>query len=304
MEQNKEQPQNNSNRLAAMLLGLLLLVSIGFNIYQWRHEASTVVTYDNQIDTMVTVRIELERELATSQLELDKYRGMSTALDSLLNDANEKIAGQEKKIRDVLAKEKNSASLNKKLKKELEELRKLKDEYFEKIDQLVLENKELKEQNEILQESIGGLKTEKTVLQGKVNMASQLKAEYLKVASFKKRGNGKYVESALAKRTNKLELCFTVLDNQVAEKGERIVYCVIKEPSGKVLAGYSKATFNDAATGAEQVATASQKMDYDGGKQNLCLNYENDERILSSGTYTFSIYIDGTLVAETAYMLK
>jgi predicted NACHT family NTPase len=302
-EQNKEQ-QNKSNKMATLLIALLLLVSAGANIYQWKNQATTVVTYDTQIDSLVSVRIELERELATAELELEKYRGMSASLDSLLNDANERIAKQEKTIREIIVKEKNSTVLNSKLKKELESLRKLKDEYFEKIDQLVTENKELKAQNEILQESVGGLKKEKTVLQRKVNVASQLKAEYLKVASFKKKGNGKFVESSTAKRTNKLELCFTIMDNMVAEKGERMLYCVIKEPSGKVLAGYSKATFNDAETGEEYVATASQKMDFNGNKQNLCLNFESDQRNLTSGTYSFTIYIDGTLVAETAYMLK
>lgn len=302
MQDNKE--QNKSNKMAALLLGLLLLVSAGINIYQWKNQTSTVVSYDIQVDSLLSVRVELERELATADLELEKYRGMSVSLDSLLNDANEKIALQEKKIREIIVKEKNGTQLNSKLKKELAELRKIKDEYFEKIDQLVAENKELKAQNEILQESVSGLKSEKTVLQGKVSVASQLKAEYLKVTSFKKKGNGKYIESATAKRTNKLDLCFTIMDNVVAEKGERMVYCVMKEPSGKVLAGYSKATFNDAGTGEELIATASQKMDYNGTKQNLCLNYESDQRILPSGTYSFAVYVDGTLVAETAYMLK
>jgi chromosome segregation ATPase len=304
MEENKEQNQNKSNKLATLLLALLLLGSVGANIYQWKHQTTTVISYDTQIDSLLSVRVELERELATTELELEKYRGMSASLDSLLNDANEKISIQEKKIRDILAKEKNSGKLNSKLKKELEELRKLKDEYFEQIDQLVAENKELKAQNEILQESVGGLKKEKTVLQGKVNVAAQLKAEYLKVAAYKKKSNGKFVESATAKRTNKLELCFTIMDNQVAEKGDRMLYVVIKEPAGKVLAGYSKATFNDAGTGEEYVATASQKMDFNGNKQNICLNYESDQRTLPSGTYSFLVYVDGTLVAETAYMLK
>lgn len=299
MEQNK-----SNNKSATLLIALLLLVSVGGNVYQWKNQNNTVVTYDTRIDSLDNVRVDLERELATSDLELEKYRGMSSTLDSLLNDASADIAKKEKEIRSLISKEKNSASLNSKLKKELDQLRALKDEYFEKIDQLVMENKELKAQNEILQESVGGLKKEKTTLEGKVNAAAQLKAEYIKVSSFKKKGNGKFVESATAKRTNKLDICFTILDNAIAEKGERMAYAVIKEPSGKVLAGYSKATFNEAGTGAEIMATASQKVDYTGAKQNLCIGYENDQRILTSGTYSCLVYIDGILVGETAYILK
>lgn len=299
-----EKPNNNQSRMVTLLLALLLLGSIGTNVYQWKNQQTTTVTHEVQVDSLISVRVELERELATATVELEKYRGMSASLDSLLNDANEKIAKQEKNIRELIAKETNGSKLNEKLKRELAELRMLKDEYFEKIDQLVTENKELKAQNDILQESIGGLKTEKTALQSKVSQASQLKAEYLKVASYKKKSNGKFAESSTAKRTNKLELCFTILDNIVAEKGERMVYAIIKEPTGKVLAGYSKATFNEAETGEELQASVSQKMDYNGNKQNLCLSYENDKRILTSGNYTFTLYIDGTMVAEKSYLLK
>lgn len=305
MEQQSK--NNNQNKMATLLLALLLLGSVGFNVYQWQLQSAPDHISEGaqvKIDSLMSIRVELEKELATATLELEKYRGMSTSLDSLLNDANAKIAAQEKTIRELISKEKNTASLNEKLKRELAELRKLKDEYFEKIDQLLAENKELKAQNEILQESVGGLKKEKTVLQRKVTQASQLKAEYLKVSTFKKKSNGKFVESTTAKRTNKIDLCFTVMDNMVAERGERMVYVVMKEPTGKPLAGYSKTTFNDAETGEEIQATASQKIDFNGNKQNLCLNFESDKRILTSGNYTFLVYIDGTLVAESAYSLK
>lgn len=301
-----EQEQNKSNKSATLLLAFLLLLSAGANVYQWKNQSTsvTVEQHNSEIDSLLSVRIELERELASANAELEKYRGMSTGLDSLLNDANAKIAEQEKMIRELITKEKNTSSLNVKLQRELAELRRLKEEYFDKIDAILNENKELKAQNEILQESVGGLKKEKGVLQRKVDQAKQLKAEYLKVSSFKKKGNGKFVPSSTAKRTNKLELCFTIMDNLIADKGERMLYVVVKEPTGKVLAGYSKATFNDADTGEEIVATASQKMDYNGNKQNVCLNYESDQRVLTSGTYSFAVYIDGVLVAETAYMLK
>jgi len=295
---------NNQFKMALILMSILVFISIVGNFFQWRNQTTTIINYDGQVDSLLLVRVELEKELATSVYELEKYRGMSVSLDSLLNEASAKIANQEKAIRDLIAKESNSATLNVKLKRELAELKKLKDGYFEQIDQLMAENKELKAQNEILIENVGGLKKEKLVLQSKVLVASQLKIEYLKVTSLKKKGNGKFVESATAKRTNKLELCFTLLENAVAEPGQRMLYAVIKEPSGKVLAGYSKTMFNDIETSEELLATASQKIDYTGIKQNVCLTYENDQRILTSGVYIYHIYVDGTLVGETTSVLK
>src|SRR6478609_6506484 len=97
------EPQKQ-NRILSYILMALLLLSIVFNVYQLKNHSTTVIAYDSKIDTMITVRIDLEKELATSEVELEKYRGISANLDTLLNDANAKIAAQEKRIRSILAK--------------------------------------------------------------------------------------------------------------------------------------------------------------------------------------------------------
>ncbi|MFI5221912.1 MAG: hypothetical protein ACHQK8_06275 [Bacteroidia bacterium] len=294
------QKKNNST---SIILILLLLGSVVFNAYQWRHHTTTVVTYDTKIDSMIIVRVDLERELASTTVELEKYRGSSAKLDTLLNEANTKLEKQEKKIRSLVAKEKDLTKLNKNLKEELEELRKMKDEYLEKIDQLVSENKALKSKNDSLNTTVTVLSTEKKELQSKVGVASQLKAEYVKVTAYKKKNSGKLVEAALAKRTNKIDVCFTVMDNKVAAPGEKMLYIVIKEPTGKILAGISKAAFKN-EKGEDLDATASYKINYTGEKQDVCLNYESEERNLTSGNYEVTIYLEGTAVATKLLFLK
>lgn len=292
----------NKNRLVIPLL-ILLLLSIGYNFYQSNNHTTTVVAYDSKIDTMINARVELERELSSLEVELEKYRGISSNLDSLLNDANEDIAQQEKRIRAMLAKETDNKKLIAKLNSELAELKSLREDYIERIDQLITENNMLKVQNEELNTSIQNLNDERKSLMNKVQVASQLTAEYIKVNSFKKKSSGKYTETSIAKRTNKLEVCFTIMDNKVAPTGDKKMYIVITEPTGKVLAGYSKAEFTT-ANNEQLAASASSLVNYDGQKQNVCLSYENDERILTPGTYTIDIFIDGTFVANTAYLLK
>jgi len=132
------QEKNNTTKI---ILIIILLLSAVFNVYQWKNHTTTVITYDTKIDSMITVRVDLEREMATTNVELDKYRGISANLDTLLNEANHKMDVQEKKIRSLIAKEKDMNSLNKKLKVELEELRKMKDEYLEKLISLLLKTK-------------------------------------------------------------------------------------------------------------------------------------------------------------------
>ncbi|MDZ4669028.1 MAG: hypothetical protein SGJ00_14265 [bacterium] len=294
---------NNSNRNTSTLLLLLLITSLGANFYQWRNHSTTVIQHGSEVDSLMTARIEVERELTSVGMELEKYRGIAGNLDTLLNDANDKISMQEAKIRKLMVGETNMNKLNAKLKSELAELRNLRDDYLEKIDVLMAENKKLKADNSNLNNQVTNLNDQKNLLEGKVATASQLKVEYVKINSFKKRNGGKFVESVLAKRTNKIESCFTLMDNKVAGAGDKMIYLVITAPNGKVLMGFTKAQFTD-ADGKMVDATASQKVTYTGDKQDMCLAFENDERILEAGTYSINVYAENVLVHSSNYMLK
>ncbi|MFN4082218.1 MAG: hypothetical protein ACK4K9_01160 [Bacteroidia bacterium] len=299
---------NNENKLksykaALLFLMLLLAGSVAYNVYQYKSEKQVVITHATEVDSLINARIAVERELVSIEMELEKFRGIAANLDSLLLDANDKIAQQEKRIRQLIANEKNYVTLNNNLKKELESLRKLRDEYLEKVDNLIAENNKLKSENEKLTGVVNNLNEQKNQLQNKVTIASQLSVEYVKVNAYKKRNSGKLVESVIAKRTNKIEACFTILENKIAEQGEKLVYLKISAPNGKTLAGISKSSFTD-VDGNEIDATAVQRIIYNGDKQNLCLSYDNDERILESGTYSIQLYIEGRLVHQSNYVLR
>lgn len=293
--------KKNNNTLTLLLL--LLITSVGANFYQWKSHNGMVVSHVNEVDSLNTMRQNVERELGLTVLELEKYRGIAGNLDTLLNEATGKITNQEAVIKQLLASEKDGKKLGSKLKAEIAKLHKLRDEYLDKIDGLIAENDRLKSENLNLNSQVENLNEQKNLLAGKVATAAQLKAEYVKVSSFKKRSNGKFTESAIAKRTNKLEACFTLMDNKIAGTGDKMVYLLITAPDGKILMSYTKAQFTDSQGNALD-ATASIKIDYTGAKQDLCLSYENDERILESGTYQIGIYADGLLVHQSNYILR
>jgi predicted nucleic acid-binding Zn-ribbon protein len=271
-------------------------------VYQYKNHTTTIISHGNEVDSLTTVRIEVERELVSTSMELDKYRGIAGNLDSLLTDANGKIYNQELKIRNLLKNEKDANKLSKKLKEELASLKELRDEYLEKIDALMIENGALKAKNTELTEAVSDLSQEKSKLEKTVEAASVLKVEYVKVSVFKKKGNGKLVETTLAKRTNKIEACLTIMDNKVANKGDRFVYLRVISPSGKPLAGINKG--NISVNGETLECTSNIKIDYQNEKQNICLAYEGEERNLESGTYTIELYIDNNIVHASSYILK
>jgi hypothetical protein len=297
---------SSKNRALPLLLLFLLLGSIGLNIYFYKQNKATIEKDTVKIDSLVEVRVEISSELAQTSLDLNKYKGLSEKMDSLLLAANGQIAERESRIRQLIATEKNLVALNKKLKVELEELKALKDSYLESIDQLLKENNQLKYENKALNNSLNEVITENLDLFKKVKTAENLKAEYLKVGIFKRKNNGKYIETVMAKRTNKLEVCFSILENKVAQVGKKKVYLRIITPDGLPLGSRSggSGSFKLAGSNEEVLFTAMQEVDYANDKVDICLPYEEQDRLFASGTYIVEVYVEGVPAAASSFTLK
>jgi hypothetical protein len=167
----------------------------------------------------------------------------------------------------------------------------------------LIANKQLQTEKEQLTGNVQNLTKN---LETTVSTASVLKAEYLTTKSYKRKGNGKYVESALAKRTHKMEVCFDVMDNKIAKAGDKNVYLKITEPGGKPIGNKStgSASFKT-ADGEEVMYAASTTINYTGAKQNVCLSYEEKEdKMFPPGTYLIEVYVDGNLSGASSYTLK
>ena len=297
-----EAPKSNEGKKGKGLI-VLLLVSVVLNIYQWINHSTQMTTYEQRVDTLYVERTNIEKELTDARTELNKYWGINAGLDSLLKEANIKMDEQEKAILKIKKSEKNYAALSKKLKTQLSDLQGLRDEYLGRIDSLLISNKQLTTEKE---ELTGTVKSLSKNLQTTVTTASVVKAEYLVTKSYKRRSNGKFVETAMAKRTHKMEVCFDLLDNKIAKTGDKNVYLKITEPGGKPIGNKStgSASFKT-ASGEEVMYAATTTINYTGAKQNVCLSFEEKEdKLFPPGTYLIEVYVDGTLSGASSYALK
>jgi len=295
--------QNQNKGKKGTLWIVLLLLSVVLNIYQWRNHSTSVNMYEQKVDTLVVERVNVEKELSDARAELEKYRGISANLDSLLNEAQAKIDEQAKKIKSIGSNNANLKTMNAELQKQLADLRILRDEYLTRIDSLLIINKQLVTEKEQL---TGQNQSLSKNLETTVATASVLKSEYIKVKSYKRKGSGKFVETALAKRTHKLEVCFDILDNKITKQGEKTVYLKITEPGGKPIGNRStgSSSFNT-ASGEEVMYASSATINYEGAKISQCLNFEEQEdKKFAPGTYMIEIYIDGNLSGAGSYVLR
>ncbi len=281
----------------------LLVASLGLNGWLFMSKSSMSEEHRVEKENLITANLDIEKELNDTYTELNQYKGINSRLDSLLQEANSMVDQQKIKIEALMRKESNSAKLNKQLQAELNELKKLRDEYLERIDTLLVENEKLKREKNELNSTVDSLTKN---LESTVNTASVLRSEYVKVAAFKKRNNDKYSTTAMAKRTNKIETCFTLLENKIAKSGEKTIYLRIIEPGGKVLGNRSEgsSSFKKAGSGEELLYTVSKTIDYKNENEEVCLDWEEKDRIFTSGTYMIEVYADGNFSGISSINLR
>ena len=293
---------NRSSGKWTLILLLLFSASIILNIYQWSNKKITIATYEKKVNALETRKTEIDNELNNTYAELNQYRGINSRLDSLLQEANGKVNEQKARIDKLLRTASGVSSLNKSLEEQLHELRSLKSQYLSKIDSVLNENQQLKKEKTELTVTVDTLSKN---LQTTLNAASVLKAEYFKVNAYRFR-NKKYSETATAKRTNKIEACVTIMDNPVAQSGERTIIMRLIAPNGKVAGNPANgsSSFKKNDRDEELLYTASQKIQYNNQKQDVCLSYEEKEHLFEKGNYQVEIYIDGSFAGATALILK
>ena len=291
--------KNKTNRL----LVLLLLLSIGFNLYQYSAKNIIANESKNERDSLITARIDIEKELNETYTELNQYRGENAQMDSLLSKANIDLQTYENKIGLLLKSESNKEQLNKKLIEEIKEIKKLRDQYLEKIDNLLAENVKLKKDNSDLNTKVEQISKD---LQNTVSKASVLRVEYLNISSLKKKYNDKYAPTILAKRTDKFEICFTVLENKIAQRGNRTIYLRLIAPNGKVIGDRAQGSgsFNDVKSKSELQFTLNKSLTYSNENSSICMTWELASEKLETGIYTAEIYIDGEFSSSKTIELK
>lgn len=110
----------------------------------------------------------------------------------------------------------------------------------------------------------------------------------------------------MAKKTNKIDVCFSLMDNKITKAGDKNIYLRIIEPGGKVLgSGQSgSSSFKVTATGEDMMYSNTKLLSYNNEKTDMCMSFEQTERNLAPGNYNAEVYIDGVLSGITSFILR
>lgn len=232
-----EGKEKRKREILYLILIFLMLCSNGLLGWFWWKEKGIVKV----------ITIEKENVKDAAEIVKQELIALSAQYENLKTDnqqMNEEIEAKKQeigKLQKQLEKHKDDAYIIAKLKRETETLRAIMQHFVVEIDSLNTLNKNVIAEREVVKKELKTEKSkntqltrEKEDLQGTVNIASMLKAVGLSVSGIDvKKGGKKQMPTKKAKRCDRIRIAFTLAENMVAKKGDRVIYARIVTPDGK-----------------------------------------------------------------------
>jgi myosin heavy subunit len=300
---------------AGIILSILALFGIVAATYFYMESRKKTT----EIKRLQEEKVDLESEVSELQERVQSLSKELERKDLELQEKADKVEALSKEIQQLRARIAKYAEEGKISQRQFEEM-KLKTEqmayyiqkYQARIQELEEENKMLREKTAELYQEVQKkeeereqIRQEKERLEVKVRAASYLKAAEFRYALIKDNGKEDWDTEFRARRIHRLKICFTVLENEVAEPGLRTAYIVISDPSGKVITNFSGSSGYFTLMDTEQPYSAKVEFSYQRQRQEVCGVFIRDKDTeLEKGNYQVAVFCEGVEIGRGTFHLK
>jgi hypothetical protein len=304
-------PKKNSKGLIIGLLAAGLIIGIGFAFINDNHHTTVQQTQQTQIARVTDDKDQIQKNFDDALVRLDSMSGLSNKMQGMLSDREKDIAKMKKQIRTILksqhlteAEKKKAemliADLNTKISGMEQDVTRLTTEN----QTLTLDNADLTQGNDKLTADVQTTSLANEDLSKKVDIASTLVADNVKIVPLQDKKNGQEKITDKAKKVNKLSISFDVT-NRIAATGQTDVYVCITGPDGKIISvpAMGSGTFTTREEG-DKTFTSKVPVDFETGKmKNVQFTWKQDDAF-QTGVYTITIYHNGFKIGEQSRELK
>jgi len=249
-----------------------------------------------------------DKDTAMSDLQILKTK-LDAAIAENTSVSDELIAEREKVVKLMADLEKSKG--------DVASLQKYQAQYNAlntKFQALVKENGLLKDQNMTLVSKVDSLNmalgekirfNDTLVIQNEnlaktVEKAQKLVVMNLRTQAIKEKSSGREVVTERARRADKLKVCFSIAQNEVAQSGDKLYYVQIIDSKNNVLGEKRIENF-----GAQTLTYSfTTTVAYENKSVDVCESLDNNGVDFEKGTYFVNIFDKGTLVSKTSFTLK
>lgn len=290
--------ENNSGKFK-ILIGVLSVLLIALAVY--------TVTLFNDSKSTVTG---LEKQKADIETELE---GLIANYDEVIKDNELKdkdLLGARERISILLDSVKDAKANVALIDRYRAEIGKLKNErikLFKRADSLIASNKQLAMERDstttVLTSTrmvVDSISTENMAMNETIRKGSIVKATDLRGEAVIVRNSGKVVDTKRSSRADKIRTCFTLAPNNIAKKGDRVLYVQVFNPKNVLLGQKAVMDFENSSLNY----SSSSKVFYENDELDVCMLVNSTEAELVEGRYTINLFDGENLVATSTMELK
>lgn len=301
----QKQNETTSKKKEKVLYSIIVLLILALGASLWG-----VFDMSNQKEQSFEQGVKLKGELDQLMDDFTSIKIENQDLSSQLMDRDSLIMANAKEIEHLIATQADYS----KIKKKLDLLRGITQDYVHRIDSLVVVNQQLTTENVQIKEEIQVERTkntelsqEKTELQEKVHVASAFKAYNLNVNTVRLRADGKEVPTDKASRLSRINIAFTLSENSLVEKGTKNIYARISRPDGVVLVlGQDDSQTFTLTDGKVLQYSVAKDINYDGKAMDVKFLWEKKDKKEAAldGKYDVMLYMEGNEIGRASFIVR
>jgi hypothetical protein len=254
-------------------------------------------------ETATLLNAELQQELDSL---LAEYNMVKMEYDSILVDKDSIIMANANEIQRLIA----SQADYYRIRRQLNLLQEITQNYVREIDSLVTLNEVLKEENvayrqEIQRATIRAteLEADREELASMLEVGAALRAYQFSAEAIRIRSRGREEATDRASRAEQIKVCFTIAENPIARSGNTNVYMRIAGPDGAILRISDDDAYSFTHGDGVFQFSASTVVDYDNRETDVCLYWQRMAEF-EPGVYVITLYTDEFRLGETAITLR
>ena len=294
MEEVKGNPKDSKMKKIVYMLVAVAIVLAAALAFVWFERTSLVNDLNDEKQDLTQRMIELQNDYASLSSD---YETINSQLDSSREEVSQLI----ERIKKTDAT--NRAKMRQ-YEKELGTLRSIMRNYIVQIDSLNTLNHKLTADAAAARREAAASKAENAQLSrqvedlsGQVAAGAVMKARGLRIEAYNSSDKITDRSSLVVRLLTSLSL----VENELAPKGQVRVYIRVKDPDGIILTNSNRTSFT--YNGETMVASASRLVDYEGKEVDLSI-YLNDIPGYQKGIYTVEAYTEQAKLGSAELMLR
>jgi regulator of replication initiation timing len=305
---NKKDNKNN----IIILLAILLVASWAYFLFARKQSNDVISEKDAQYATLDSAKSLVQKDYDEAMLRIDDLSSMNSGLDSLVRSRDKELGIIKDKFKSLIAKQNATKADLEEAKNLVNELNGKISDYVKEIERLQAENRQLTTdknnltaENKNLSTNLANSEAAKVEAENKVDIGSTLHASGFKISAINVRNSGKEKATTSAKRADKLRVSFNLDENLIATSGNKQLYIIAKDPTGKVITEESLGSGKVGTRKDGQIDfTTKIDVDYKTGE----LKYVGFDLLqtdkYTKGNYSIVVYQNGFKIGEGMATLK